>query len=90
MSDIEGERAGNITLAYTHKQRGIEDVLANIQHEFTDIIQSTIHLHLDHDHCMEVLILQGEGKRMKEIYENLVKNKGLQHVKLNTIVPSEI
>lgn len=90
MSDIEGERAGNITLVYSHKQRGIEDVLANIQHEFIDIIQSTIHIHLDHDHCMEVIILLGEGKRMKEIYENLMKKKGLQHVKLNTIIPSEI
>ncbi len=90
MSDIEGERAGNITLAYNHNQRGVEDLLANIQHEYTDIIQSTVHLHLDHDHCMEVIILKGEGKRMKEIFENLVRNKGLQHVKLNTIVPAEI
>jgi len=90
MNEIKGERAGNITLAYNHKQRGVEDLLANIQHEFIDIIQSTIHVHLDHDHCMEVIILRGEGKRMKEIFENLVKNKGLQHVKLNTIVPSEI
>ncbi len=90
MSDIEGDRAGNITLAYNHNQRGVEDLLANIQHEYTDIIQSTVHLHLDHDHCMEVIILKGEGKRMKAIFENLVRNKGLQHVKLNTIVPAEI
>lgn len=90
MSGIEGERVGTITLAYNHHIRGIEDVLSEIQHVYVDVIKSTVHIHMDQDNCMEVIILQGEGKRIKEIFENLVKHKGLQHVKLNTIIPSEI
>lgn len=90
MSGIEGERVGTITLAYNHKQRGIEGLLNDIQHEYRDIIKSTIHVHLENDNCMEVIIFQGDGKRIKEIFENLMKHKGLNHVKLNTIVPGEI
>jgi CopG family nickel-responsive transcriptional regulator len=90
MSSIEGERVATITLAYNHKQKGIEDVLGNIQHKYLDIIRSTVHVHLENENCMEVIILEGEGKKIKEILENLVKNKGLKYVKLNTIVPKEI
>ena len=90
MSDIKGERIATITLAYNHKQRGIEDTLGNIQHEYIDIIRSTVHVHMENENCMEVIILHGDGNKIKEIFENLVKNKGLKYVKLNTIVPDEI
>ena len=90
MSSIEGERVATITLAYNHKQKGIEDVLGNIQHKYLDIIRSTVHVHLETENCMEVIILEGEGKKIKEIFENLIKNKGLKYVKLNTIVSEEI
>lgn len=79
-----------IILAYNHDQRGIKDVLSDIQHKFLVNIRSTVHVHLQNGNCMEVIILHGEGKKVKEIFENLVKNKGLKYVKLNTIIPEEI
>lgn len=90
MSGIEGERAATITLAYNHHQRGIEDVLNKIQHRYIDIIRSSVHIHLEDENCMEVIVLKGEAKKIREIYENIVKNKGIQHVKLDTINPQEI
>jgi CopG family nickel-responsive transcriptional regulator len=90
MSDIKGERVATITLAYNHKQRGIENILSEIQHKYLDIIRSTVHVHLENENCVEVIALHGEGNRIKEIFENLVKHKGLKYVKLNTIVPKEI
>jgi CopG family nickel-responsive transcriptional regulator len=90
MNDIEGERVATIILAYNHDQRGIKDVLSDIQHKFLVNIRSTVHVHLQNGNCMKVIILHGEGKKVKEIFENLVKNKGLKYVKLNTIIPEEI
>ncbi|MFV9629698.1 MAG: nickel-responsive transcriptional regulator NikR [Methanosarcinales archaeon] len=90
MNDIKGERVATITLAYNHKQRGIEDTLGNIQHKYLDIIRTSIHLHLENDYCMEVIILEGDGERIKDLSENLVRHKGILHVKLNTINPTEI
>lgn len=90
MSDIEGERVATITLAYNHSQKGIGHVLSEIQHRFSYLIRSTVHVHLEHDNCMEVIILHGDGKKIKDIFENLVKKKGLKYVKLNTIIPEEI
>jgi CopG family nickel-responsive transcriptional regulator len=90
INDVKGLRAATITLVYNHRQRGIEDALGNIQHKYLNIIRSSIHIHLEHDHCMELIILQGDGIKIKEIYEDLIKHKGIQHVKLNTINPEEI
>ncbi|MCD4846468.1 MAG: nickel-responsive transcriptional regulator NikR [Methanosarcinales archaeon] len=90
MKDIQGERVATITLAYNHKQRGIEDALGNVQHKYLDIIRTSIHMHLDNDYCMEVIILNGDGEKIRELSENLVRHKGILHVKLNTINPKEI
>jgi len=49
MSDVQGERVGVITLVYAHSQRGLVDNLTEIQHESGSIIQSSLHVHLDHE-----------------------------------------
>ncbi|MCD4766563.1 MAG: hypothetical protein K8R34_08640 [Methanosarcinales archaeon] len=45
---------------------------------------------MENDNCVEVIIIQGEAGKIIEIYKNIVKNKGIQHVKLDTINPQEI
>jgi len=66
MSDVQGERVGVITLVYSHSQRGLVDNLTDIQHEFGSIIQSSLHVHLDLDNCLEVIILRGEGQDVEK------------------------
>jgi len=45
---------------------------------------------MENDNCVEVIIIQGEAGKISEIYKNIVKNKCIQHVKLDTINPQEI
>src|SRR5512146_149070 len=61
MNEVEGERIGVITLIYEHEQRGLVSSLTDIQHMYTGLIRSSVHVHLDHDNCMEIVMLQGEG-----------------------------
>ena len=84
MSDIQGERVGVITIVYSHAQRGLVDNLTEVQHEFGDIIKSSMHVHLDHDNCLEVVVLRGEGKDVKIAAEKMMALKGVKHVKLTT------
>jgi len=83
MSDVQGERVGVITLVYSHSQRGLVDNLTDIQHEFGSIIQSSLHVHLDLDNCLEVIILGGGSGREKAT-EKMMSLKGVKHVKLTT------
>ncbi len=84
MSDVQGERVGVITLVYSHSQRGLVDNITEIQHEFGSIIQSSLHVHLDHDNCLEVVVLRGEGKDVRTAAERMMALKGVKHVKLTT------
>lgn len=82
MSDVDGEKVGVITIVYDHFQRGLEDNLTHIQHEFGSTIQSSMHVHLDQDICLEVIVLRGEGQDVKKAAEKMMALKGVKHVKL--------
>jgi CopG family nickel-responsive transcriptional regulator len=84
MTDVQGERVGVITLVYAHAQRGLVDNFTDIQHEFGSIIQSSLHVHLDHDNCLEVIVLKGDGLDVRKAAEKMMSLKGVKHVKLTT------
>lgn len=84
MSDVEGERVGVITIVYDHAQRGLEDNLTDIQHDFGSTIKSSLHIHLDQNACLEVVVLRGEGEEVRKAAERMMALKGAKHVKLTT------
>ena len=84
MNDVHGERVGVITIVYSHAQRGLEDNLTEIQHEYGGTIQSSLHVHLDQDNCLEVVVLRGEGQEVRKAAESMMALKGVKHVKLTT------
>ncbi len=88
MEEIDGERIGTISLVYEHDQRGLVNNLTEIEHAYTGLINTSVHLHLDHNNCLEIIMLQGEGKVIKEVAEKVMALKGVKYVKLNTISPN--
>ena len=89
MSEVQGERVGTVSLVYDHSQRGLVNSLLDIEHEFSGIIRSSIHMHINHDMCMEVLMVRGEGQDVKAVTEKIMTLRGIKHVKLTTIIPEE-
>lgn len=71
--------AGSITLVYDHHRRGIVKQLMDIQHDYGAIIVSTQHVHLDHDHCLEIVVVKGKASRIRELVATLKSNKGVKH-----------
>jgi CopG family nickel-responsive transcriptional regulator len=89
MGDIKGYRVGTISVIYDHTKRGLSNALADIQHQYSHLIKSSVHIHLDHDNCFEVIVLDGEGEEIKELAETIMALKGVKFSKLTTIASNE-
>ena len=73
---------GVITMIYDHDTTGLSEKITEIQHNSIEDIRTTIHMHLDHDRCMEVIALEGELGKLKQITNDLGSLKGVLRCKL--------
>lgn len=76
------EVVGVITLLYDHHARNLEAQLTDIQHEHHEQILSTMHIHLDHNNCLEIIAVRGTGRQIEELATKLIGMKGVRHGKL--------
>jgi CopG family nickel-responsive transcriptional regulator len=79
---------GTVTLIYNHHASGITEKLTDAQHEHHDLVVSTSHAHLDHNSCLEVLIVHGKAARVQHFADLLIGLKGVQHGRLVMTVPT--
>jgi CopG family nickel-responsive transcriptional regulator len=56
--------------------------LTELQHDHHDLILSTLHVHLDHHNCLEVLLLKGPAQDVRHLGEKLASTKGIKHGRL--------
>lgn len=73
---------GAVTLIYDHHSRLLPDKLMELQHAYHHVIISTVHSHLDHAMCLEVVVVKGKLKEVQELGNRLIGLKGVQHGKL--------
>jgi CopG family nickel-responsive transcriptional regulator len=78
----KGQVLGTITLVYDHHVTSLEEKLTEMQHENHEAILSSLHVHLSKAICMEVIVLQGPFRKIKEIADHLISLKGVHHGKL--------
>jgi CopG family transcriptional regulator, nickel-responsive regulator len=71
------EVAGTLTLVYDHHRPQLRDHLVSLQHDHTDMVVSTMHTHLDHDTCLEVIVLRGPAGKLQQIASRLKGLKGI-------------
>jgi CopG family nickel-responsive transcriptional regulator len=74
---VEGTAA--LTLVYDHHVRDLSERLTELQHDLGDRIRSTLHVHLDHDHCLEVIVMQGRSDQLQGIADRILALKGVKH-----------
>lgn len=79
---------GTVTLIYDHHASGITDKLTEVQHAHHELVVSTSHAHLDHDSCLEVLIVHGKARQVELFADLLIGLKGVQHGRLVMTVPA--
>ncbi len=76
------EVMGVVTVLYDHHKKHLSDELTHRQHDYHDLILSTTHLHVDERNCLELIAVQGKGKEVKEVADQLISTKGVIHGKL--------
>jgi CopG family nickel-responsive transcriptional regulator len=78
----ESKVVGTVTLVYDHHVRLLSEKLTDIQHGFHRSILSTLHVHLDRDHCLEVLVVRGRAADVRGVADALISAKGVKHGRL--------
>ncbi len=71
------DAAGTLTLVYDHHRPQLRDHLTKLQHDHTDLVVSTLHAHLTHDLCLEVIVLRGPSAKLQKIAAQLRGLKGI-------------
>jgi CopG family transcriptional regulator, nickel-responsive regulator len=75
--------AGTISLVYDYRKRNLQRQLADIQHENYLMIVTSMHVHLEHHHYLEVLLVQGPARELRKLADTLAGTKGVKHAKLS-------
>ena len=75
----DADSVGTLTLVYDHETRELEERLTELQHAHYRVIVSTLHVHLDAHHCLEVLVLRGKAALLKNIADRLIGTRGVKH-----------
>lgn len=78
----EQEAVGTVTLVYNHHVRDLSDKLTEHQHDHHHQIVSALHVHLDAHNCLEVLVIRGTVRQIKQIAHELISVKGVTHGRL--------
>jgi CopG family nickel-responsive transcriptional regulator len=73
---------GTVTLIYNHHSRLLPAKLTDAQHMHHELIISTTHVHLDHNTCLEVIVVRGASAKIQKLADMLIGTKGVQHGRL--------
>lgn len=83
-AELGREVMGTLTLVYNHHSTDLESKLHEIQHRYLDSVISSMHVHLDPDNCLEVIVLRGESTDVRDIANMLLGIRGVKNGKLVT------
>ncbi len=83
--DAKGSCVANLSYVYNHHERELSERLASIQHAHHDLTISTMHAHLDHDQCIETVMLKGPVIQVRQFAQEIIAERGVRHGQLNLI-----
>jgi CopG family nickel-responsive transcriptional regulator len=81
------EMFGTITLVYDHHVRLLIDKLTELQHNYHSSIICSMHVHLDHDNCLEVILVRGKASMVQKLANALIALKGVSHGRFTATTP---
>ena len=82
VESAKGSVVGTLTIIYDHEIGDVTNKLLHLQHHHHGEISSTTHIHIDEQNCLEVLVVQGNAKNVRELADNIKSIKGVKHGEL--------
>ena len=84
----DAEVVGTVAIVYDHHQRELSERLLDLQHQHHTSVISTLHVHLNHHDCLEILVIRGPAVAVQELADRLISIRGVKHGRL--MVPAVI
>ena len=81
--DQNVEVVGVVNILYDHHKRELSEKITDIQHSHHHLVLSSMHIHLDHDNCIEVIMMRGVSQEVKRLGDALIAVKGVKHGTIN-------
>ncbi|HEX2395291.1 MAG TPA: nickel-responsive transcriptional regulator NikR [Bacteroidales bacterium] len=78
----DNEVAGAIVIVYDHHKRNIDQEINEVQHDKHHLILSTQHVHLNHETCLESIVVKGKASELTSLADRIISVKGIHHGKL--------
>lgn len=72
------DAVGALTLVYDHHVRDLSEKLTALQHDLGDRIRSTMHVHLSHDLCLEIVVMRGRSDELEGIASRILAMRGVK------------
>jgi CopG family nickel-responsive transcriptional regulator len=83
----ENEVVGAIALLYYYDKPALLNTIMKTQHEFENIITSSMHIHLTKDKCLEIIAVKGHAQQARSLMQKLMAKKGVKQARLAAITP---
>jgi CopG family transcriptional regulator, nickel-responsive regulator len=83
------QNAAALVYVYDHESRALAKRLTRAFHDHHDLSLATMHVHLDHESCLEVAILRGAMNDIRHFAAHVSSERGVRHGKL-VAVPVEV
>ncbi len=88
LHEQKGTKIGVLVMVYDHEAKGLEDTLIDTQHKYSQVICSSMHIHLSERDCLEIIALKGDANEIKQLTQEIATRKGVKQAKL-AIVSSQ-
>jgi CopG family transcriptional regulator, nickel-responsive regulator len=87
--DVSSDCVAALVYVYDHASRELSARLARIFHEHHDVTVSALHVHLDHDTCLEVTVLRGRVAVVQQLGDQVTAERGVRYGRL-VIAPAQL
>jgi CopG family nickel-responsive transcriptional regulator len=79
---------GTLSMVYDHHQPNLSAKLIEAQHAAASKVLAATHVHLDHHHCLEVIILKGRSGEVRSLADRILSLRGVKHGQLTVTIAS--
>ncbi len=73
------DAVASLTIVYDHHVRDLSEKLTELQHELGERVRATLHIHLSHDLCLEVIVMRGRSEELQSIAGQILATRGVKH-----------
>jgi CopG family nickel-responsive transcriptional regulator len=82
---VAGQCVATLSYVFNHHTRELAKRLTEAHHEHHELQVATMHVHLDHESCLELAVLRGDASVVREFAKTIIAERGVTHGQVNFI-----